>query len=296
MIAASLDIGSNSILLLVAEVSGNRITTLQEKFYSPRLGRDMAKTGRLSEKSMAAAEKDIDDALKICKKWGTKHIYAVATAAVREAVNGEEFCWGIEHRHGLSIEIINGTREAELTFRGAVHHLSSQGKVAVLDIGGGSTECTLGTANNPERATSVPVGAVKMTEKYGSDIDAARERAAELSSAFFDVASAAAGHHLIGVGGTITTLASVKLRLRAYDPERISHIRLSIEELDEMISVFRSLSVEEIRDLPGMEPDRADIIEAGAVIARTFITLSGHESIEVSSCGLRHGLLLTSSD
>lgn len=291
MIAASLDIGSNSILLLIAELEGGRIKTLYEKFYSPRLGRDLEQSGKLDEQSMAAAERNIADALETCRRWKVEKVLAVATAAVREADNGDEFTSGIKRRLALDIEVIDGIKEAELTFAGAVHRISSQEKVAVLDVGGGSSECILGVGQCPTETMSVPIGAVKLAEQSSKSAGIERDTLSELSQAFSKMARAAEGHRIIGVGGTITTLAAVKLQLTEFEPDRISQVDFSIDELDRMIATFRSSSVEEIRSLPGMDPARADIIEAGATIVRTFVALSRRKNIAVSAYGLRYGVL-----
>ncbi len=289
---AALDIGSQSILLLIADLEGDRLEPVREEFFAPRLGEGLAASGRLSVEAMALAERDIVRAVELCGLHGAQEVVAVGTAAVREAANGNDFVSRLRERLGIEIKVLSGVEEAELTYCGALSGSGITGSVAVLDVGGGSTECTVGIKGKATGSKSAPVGAVLLSDRFGRSPGLAAAALSELGELLAPMAEAAQGSELFGVGGSATTLASVKLGLAEYDPESVSRCSLTPRDLDRLIGRFRRLEVEEIRRLPGIDPTRADIIEAGATIIRTFLELAGAGSLRVSARGLRYGLLL----
>jgi len=193
----------------------------------------------------------------------------------------------------VDIRVLSGTEEAELSYTGAVSGMELNGDelVAVLDVGGGSSECVVGCGSRVTGAISVPVGAVSLAERYGRSPGAKPEAVEDLRRHFGEAAAAAGGSLLLGIGGSATTLAAVRLGLRTYDPDAISRCVLATEECVRLINLFRGMEVGEIQKLPGMEPSRADIIEAGATIIKTFMSLAGSGEIRISPRGLRYGLL-----
>jgi exopolyphosphatase/guanosine-5'-triphosphate,3'-diphosphate pyrophosphatase len=289
---ASLDIGSQSILLLVSDQNGPELVPVREEFYAPRLGEGLAATGVLSEEAMSRAQSCIAGALEVCRESGVRQIRAAGTSAIRKAANGEMFVKRIKDYLGIEIDVLSGEEEARLSFIGAVSGLRAADGTAVLDVGGGSSECTVGSAGVVERSHSVELGALTLKERFGRSPGAIREAIAEVNRKLTPLAALAGGRILVGVGGTITTLASVYLKLERYNAERISGLTLTHHNLEELISRFCRLEVEEIERLPGMEPSRADIIEAGATIIQSFLSITGEPQIRVSDRGLRHGLLL----
>jgi len=293
---AAIDIGSQSILLLIAETGDDGdILPIREEIFAPRLGEGLAGSGRLHSAAMQRAEADLARALAVCGEEGVKRgdIVAAATAAVREASNGEDFVNGVRENLALEIRVLSGLEEAELSYLGSVSGLGIGGDdpVVVLDVGGGSSECIIGVGSCPCEAMSVPIGAVKLAERYGRSPGAIEEAMEELRAAVRGPAAAARGRSMVGVGGTITTLAAVKLGLKQYDAGAVSGCLLTVGDLDGLIDRFRSLTLEELRNLKGMEPSRADIIEAGATIFRQFMRESEAVETMVSAGGLRYGLL-----
>ena len=289
---AALDIGSQSILLLIADLEGGRLEPVIEEYFAPRLGEGLTASGRLSAEAMARAERDIARAVELCRLHGAEEIVAAGTAAVREAENGNDFVSRLRERPGIEIKVLSGVEEAELTYRGALSAFDLSGRAAVLDVGGGSTECTVGIDGGAVEAKSAPVGAVVLSERFGRSPGLDDTAVSELRELLAPVAAAARGRELLGVGGSATTLASVKLGLEEYDSERVSRCPLSRRDLDRLIGRFRRLEVDEIRRLPGIDPTRADIIEAGATIFQTFLGLAGAGALRVGARGLRYGLLL----
>ncbi len=292
MLRAAIDIGSQSVLLLIAEVEGDEIKTIREEFYSPRLGQGLTKSGSLRAEATKRAEMALRKALRLCRRHGAESIVAAGTAALREPGNSAQFIAGIKDRLGIEIRVLNGKEEAYLAFLGAVSHLDVPDMVAVLDVGGGSTECTVGFCGRPSGTMSAPVGAVKLKDRFGRSPGLNAHAMQELEVCLRPITALARELVLIGVGGSVTTLAAVKLGLREYDADAVSSCTLSLDELDALIGKFRSLSLESIKALPGMDRPRADIIESGATIVQAFMASAGSREIRVSSRGLRHGLLL----
>lgn len=289
---ASLDIGSNSILLLVGDQQGADFKVVYENFYYPRLGKGLAETGLLQEGRMLRAEQDLEEALEKCAELKVEKIVAGATAAVREARNGGEFTDRIRSRLNLKIRIISGEEEAELTYLGAVPDLDQSRKLSVLDVGGGSSELCCGRGQELEFAYSAPVGAVKLADKYGKNPGLIPEAHEWIRKHLHKASSMAKEHDLIGVGGTITTLAAIFKGMEIYDPQEIARTIFTRNDIEELIEKFRSMRISEIRQLPGIEPNRADIIEAGATIYHSFMEMTGIDRIGVSPYGFRYGLFL----
>lgn len=295
MIKASLDIGSQSILLLIADIQANRVSPVHEEFYAPRLGEGVSETGLLGKPAMQRAESALWDALERCHRLGATEIIAGGTAALRQADNSHEFVAGIRSRLGIDIKILSANDEAVLTYLGALSGLNVAGRVAVLDVGGGSTECITGFVERPKATMSVPIGAVNLAGRFGRSPGQNPKAIAELQKTLGSMAAEARGNVVVGVGGSVTTLAALKLKLKKYNPQKITGSVLTLSDLGKMLFQFRSLPISRIKDLPGMDPSRADIIEAGATIIRTFLVLAEADSIFVSARGLRYGLLLGAS-
>lgn len=290
---AALDIGSNSILLLVADLAGDRLTPVHEQIWYPRLGEGLAASGRLATENMACAGADIAAALAVARKWGAVDIVAAATAAVREAANGAEFVGRLLREPGIEVRILSGREEAECTWLGGISHLEvGDDPVCTLDIGGASSECARGRGGMIEAALSAPIGVVRLVDRFGLSPGEFPLALELIRSKLAPLAEIARGCRLVGVGGTITTLAAVNRGSAAYEPEEIARIGFHLDELNTYIELFRSLGIEEIREMPGMEPRRADVIEAGVSLFATFMEMAGIDTIGVSPRGLRYGLLL----
>jgi len=297
VLSAAIDIGSNSILLLIANVTAEGIEPLREEFLTPRLGEGLTGSGSISAEAIGRAEADLRSMLAICGEYGiaTGEVAAVATAAVREAANGDEFVEQIASTLGLRVDVIDGEREAELSYAGAVSgmRLLPDERIGLLDVGGASSEMVLGIGHCPVETISLQIGAVRLRDLYGRSPGLAGEAIDELRALMVEPAAMASGCRLVAVGGSATTLAAVRLGLESYDADAVSGFGLTRDILRELIELFRELEVEQIAGLPGMEPARADIIEAGATILAAFAEEAHAERIEVSPRGLRYGLLVS---
>jgi exopolyphosphatase/guanosine-5'-triphosphate,3'-diphosphate pyrophosphatase len=250
---------------------------------------------------MARALDALGAHLEAARAEGCDAVIAVGTAALRDARNADRFLAEAKRRHGLEIEVIPGEEEARLAFlavaRGREEEgLGAAGPRVVMDIGGGSTEFIRGEGRTVSAVQSLPLGSVRFTERYIHG-DPVRER--ELSALRGAVREALSGLRaaggegagMVGVAGTNTTLAAMKLALRRYDAAAIRRTRLARSDLDALIQTLAERTVARRRELPGLEPGRADVILAGAVIAREALERLGLQDMGISDRGVRHGAI-----
>ena len=277
---AAIDLGTNSTRLLVADVEDGRVAEVERALQITRLGEGVDARGRLLPLPIARVRNCLADYRRRVEELGAERTLVVATSAVRDAENGDAFLGEIEWSHGFPTRLLSGDEEAELTLRGVTSGRSLEPGTMVVDVGGGSTELIL-----RERRLSLDLGCVRMTERFGEDVDAcATHVRAELPA--LDVGAA------IGVAGTVTSLAALDLGLADYDPERIHGHRLSRAAVETQLRRLAALPLEERRRVPGLEPERAPVIVAGAVIVREVLDRYGLDGVEVSEHDLLHGIAL----
>ncbi|MGQ9512523.1 Ppx/GppA phosphatase family protein [Thermodesulfitimonas sp.] len=277
-----IDIGTNSTRYLLAEVGPQMVSRVETALKTTRLGEGFVVTGRSSEQAMARTAAAVAEFWRRAQIMGARRIIAVATCAVREAANREDFLTLIRRATGLEVRILSGTEEAFYTFRGAMTGLAFDPEATVVvDIGGGSTEI-IWMEKGRLMARSLPLGAVRLTEQGGG--------AETVTHVLAPVASKITGRRIIGTGGTITTLAAVALALPAYDPERVHGYELQAEEVVAMGARLAALSLEERRKVPGLQPERADVILAGIRILTVLLELTGAPGLTVSEHDLLYGV------
>jgi exopolyphosphatase/guanosine-5'-triphosphate,3'-diphosphate pyrophosphatase len=298
---AAIDIGTNTLLLCVADSGPAGLQPLLDRSIIARLGEGLDATRTLRpaaiERSLAALARHLEEA----RAAGAARVAAVGTAVLREARDAERFLEEAKTRFGLEIEVISGEEEARLAFDAVARGLEEAGQDApgpllVLDIGGGSTEFILGEGRAVRFLQSLPVGSVRLTERFLPD-DPVRPGqvdllAGHIRSALAGLPGPPSGElEMVGVAGTHTTLAAMKLGLAAYDARAIRRTRLSAGDLERLVATLEARSVAERRRLAGLEPGRADVILAGAVIAREGLAHYRMASMAVSDRGVRHGVL-----
>jgi exopolyphosphatase/guanosine-5'-triphosphate,3'-diphosphate pyrophosphatase len=292
-----IDIGTNSVKLLVASVNGGMPRVLRERVVITRLGEGLTGRGRLGSRAMERTVRAVEGLAGEARRLGVDRPCTVGTAALRVAGNRAEFRRRLRRQTGLWLEVLSGAREAELSFRAATHGLPADGRVAVVDVGGGSTEIAW-KAGRAHRCLSLPLGAVGLTERLlGADpIRAAEFR--RLSATIRRVLARGLGRavalprRVVAVGGTASTLAAMQRGLRRPVPERIHGSRMSRSQIRVWIVVLSLLPIRKRVDLPGLEPGRADIIVAGAAILAGVLAAIGASDMIVSARGLRYGVLL----
>jgi exopolyphosphatase/guanosine-5'-triphosphate,3'-diphosphate pyrophosphatase len=298
---AAIDVGTNTVLLTVAERRGATFAPVVERAEITRLGRGVDRTGRLDPEAIADTVAVLARYAAEARALGATRIATVATSAARDAANGADFFAAAREAAGIEPEIIPGGEEARLV------HLSAWGdfgipgaRLAVLDVGGGSSEVTWGAGPVPEGRRSFQMGAVRLTERVApadppSADDLVRmERAAR--TALREVADIRAsgaldGARLVAVAGTVTTLAAVAQALPEYDATRVHGASLRRDDLRALLGRLAALTTAARARLPGMEPKRADVIVAGAILVIEAMALGGFEALTVSDRGVRWGLL-----
>ena len=297
---AAIDIGSNSVRQIVADVSSDgTIRVVDEMKAQPRLGTGLQEAGALSPDAIARAVEALERMSALARQLGAERIEAVATSAVRDATNSRELLDRAHAETGLHIRVLEGEEEARLCFRSALAHFDLKaGRSVLLDIGGGSLEIVLSAGGVVDRLVSLPLGAISLTEQWLSDgITSARVKA--LRRDVHDRLRAAIPARdwrrarVIGSGGTFTNLAGMHLARRGVSTAQSVHgARVPHVEVEHILDLLTSLSPEERRAVPGLNPERADIIVAGlAVVAEVLLRLQSRELI-VSRYGIREGLLL----
>jgi exopolyphosphatase / guanosine-5'-triphosphate,3'-diphosphate pyrophosphatase len=293
---AAIDIGTNSVLLTVAETVDGALRPILERAEITRLGEGTGATGRLSpggiQRTLAVLAEYADSA----RALGAERTATVATSAARDAANGAEFLEQARRATGLQLEIIAGAREAELSFQAAVADFGAPGKpLVVVDIGGGSTEFAYGSIGPPSFHASLNIGAVRLTECFVTgDPPSAWERAAiraAIDRALEDLPPAPPGSELIALAGTATTLATLTLHLAAFDAARVHGARLSRAQVHSLCERLWNLPLSDRVALPGLQPGRADVIPVGAEILVRVMERLGFQAVTISDRGVRWGLL-----
>jgi|SRR5579885_426222 len=295
---AALDVGSNTVLMLIAEVSGSSVRPLSELLRITRLGRSVDQEGRLDPKAAALTLAAIGEFVQQARGLGAQKILAAGTAALRDARNGEEFIEQVRRRAGVELEIISGQAEAELNFLAAVHGLrvDPAQPMLIVDIGGGSTELIRCEQGAPAAMASLQIGSVRLTERLirhdpptpdeqARIHETVREQLARLGWKDFHP------RRLIGVAGTVTTVAAVAIGLHSRDHSGVHGGQLSAGQVAQTARRFFSLTVEQRKQLPGMIEGRADVICSGAAILDCITQHFGVERVIVSNQGVRWGLI-----
>jgi exopolyphosphatase/guanosine-5'-triphosphate,3'-diphosphate pyrophosphatase len=297
---ASIDIGTNSVLLLVAEKQPDgTFTPVVERAEITRLGRGVDKTRTLSAEGMEDTLRAVAAFADEARKSGALEIAVSATSAARDASNGREFLDGARQRAGVTVEIISGDLEAQLSFASAYQDFARKTPdrpLVVLDIGGGSTEFIYGQLDGKVSFRhSFDVGSVRLTERFvtGHPVPPEeREKIREhLRKTFAALPPPPERFQLVGVAGTVTTLYSVQHRIDPYDSARVHGAVLPRAELSGLVTRLCDLPLEERRQLPGLQPKRADVICAGGLILEASLERLGASDCIVSDRGLRWGLL-----
>jgi exopolyphosphatase / guanosine-5'-triphosphate,3'-diphosphate pyrophosphatase len=299
---AAIDCGTNSIRLLVADVEGSALVDVERELRIVRLGEGVDATGRLSASAIARTRTALVDYAERIARHGAEGVRMVATSATRDAANRDEFAAMVHAVLGATPEVIGGDEEAALSFEGAVHGLPGvRGRVLVADIGGGSTELVAGAADGsqPLLACSVDVGCVRMTERHLRDDPPTAEQIAETER---DVRAAMVRAArdvpltepatLIGVAGTVTTVAALAAGLDRYDPRRIHGLTVSAGAVRAVTASLLGMTRAERAVLPVMHEGRVDVIGAGALILLTLMQTTGSDAVVASEHDILDGLAL----
>jgi exopolyphosphatase/guanosine-5'-triphosphate,3'-diphosphate pyrophosphatase len=302
---ATIDLGSNTVRLLVADVEpGPRWNVVEADQRVTRLGEGLAARGRLAEAPAERTAAAVGEYVARARRAAAERVAIVATSAGREAANGREFVAALERATGERVTVVSGDEEAALTLAGVLGGLdngpASQTTTLVFDIGGGSTEYILSRGRGPATAISLRLGVVDVAERYPfpGPVDWPRYRAMQAEIASRLAAELPSEIHLarpgrlVGTAGTVTTLAALDLALETYDPGRVHGHVLARGAIERVLARLGALSVAERGALPCLEPGRADLIVAGTAVVLATMDLIAAGQLIVSDWGLREGILI----
>jgi exopolyphosphatase/guanosine-5'-triphosphate,3'-diphosphate pyrophosphatase len=301
MVFAAVDVGSNTLRLLVAEVKDGSLKPLRYERVITRLAKGIKDTGILNE---AAAQKSVEvlrDFAKIMHGSGASMTRCVGTSALREARNASIFLKMAREASGIDIEVISGEEEAKLTAKGVLSSIRRPDSYVIVDIGGGSTELIYSTGQGTVGHITEPTGVVKMTEAHmhadppseaelvaiRSEADLLSKRAVEEISGYLNGKG-----ELIGTAGTASTLAAIDLELERFDPGKVHNHKISIERLARMFTILKSLTLAERASIKGLESRRADLIIPGIILTISLMENLGFTSMLISNAGLLEGIVL----
>ncbi|MEX0858182.1 MAG: Ppx/GppA phosphatase family protein [Balneolaceae bacterium] len=299
---AAIDIGTNTVLLLIAEVIGGTIHVRHQEQRIPRLGKGVDANGRIN----SAATNRVIEALKEYKELLmndfpiVERVVVTATSAVRDAKNREAFLKQVNDETGFQIRLLSGKEEAEWTAAGALSMLKKEytADAFILDIGGGSTEVAIINNGELEDAHSFDMGSVRFTERFlkndpphSNEIEACRMEIRNLfESHSLKISS---NTHAVGVAGTLITLAGIILNSNTFEPAAINNYEISLEDLKKTIQIFSTKKHEELLKIaPNLLQGREDIFLAGLLILEGCMTFYGFDQMVVSTGGIRNGAIL----
>ena len=290
---AAIDCGTNTIRLLVGAMP--EVVVRESRIV--RLGQGVDATGQLSDEALSRTFAALDDYVATIREHGATRVRLCATSAARDAANGEAFVRGVEERLGVPPDILTGEQEAGLAFDGAVRNLTAPAPdpVLVVDIGGGSTELVLGSGRVVDAAHSMDIGSVRLHERHlHSDPPTAEEVAACEADidGHLDLAPVPVGHArtVVGVAGTNLTVAAGVLGLPAYDRTAIDQARLAVGDVTAYVERLVAMPVEARLALPFMNPGRADVIGAGALILARVLARAEVATMVASEADILDGI------
>ncbi|MBP6333164.1 MAG: Ppx/GppA family phosphatase [Aminivibrio sp.] len=294
-VKAVIDVGTNSIKFHAARKKADgSLETVLDKNDIARLGEGLRETGLISPEALERNALSVAAFAEKAKELGAVP-EIVGTMALRTAKNAADFASRVKELTGLDVRIIPGEEEARLSYLAVLSGLPlAGGELVTFDTGGGSTEFVYGRGTEMVRKFSVPLGAVRITEEFFADdpvrpgsVDAAVK---EIRSSLTGGGVLGSPEAIVGMGGTVTSLASVKFKMETYDPDVVQGSVLTLAELKDMAAMFASMTLEERKGVTGLQPKRADVILAGTCIVCVILELLGAPSFTVSDRGLRHGL------
>ena len=301
---SSIDIGTNSVKVLVADVHGTQIDPVWEFGEQTRLGRGFYETHRLQPGAIKLTAETVARFVKEAQGLGATSVRALATSAARDAVNADDLRQAVRDLAGIEIEIISGTAEAELSFAGLRSRNTITGPVLALDVGGGSTEFMLGGPDGLAFRQSIALGSVRLHEKFQPPSTPSRDDLATVRRWIGDQLQTAAHDTLaekirnqnptlaIGVGGTTAILALISHRHADFDTGLIESTVFTRETLTELVEMLWSMPLAARQELPGLPPNRADVILFGSAIYEAVLAAFQIPTLGISMRGLRYGALV----
>lgn len=298
MTLAVIDIGTNTVLLLVARFDDRgTLHTLVYEQRVPRLGKGVDAHKNLHPDSMNRVIHVLDEYRTLLRDYEPYDVVVAGTSAVRDAENNEEFSRLIRAKTGFQLKILSGDEEALWTYRGAISGTLDSGNITVVDIGGGSTEITTGKRESIRNRASIDIGSVRLTERYFKS-DPPTDNEIWEASAFIErelekmQRLIVRGSALVGVAGTATSLAIIDQELKEFSMKAVTNYRLVKDRIDSLFERLRKIPSREIGRLSNVMQGRSDVITAGTLILQKLMTYLDFSEMIVSERGLRYGLAI----
>jgi exopolyphosphatase / guanosine-5'-triphosphate,3'-diphosphate pyrophosphatase len=295
---AVFDLGSNSIKCVMAEVRPHGIRVLHEESIGTRLAENLIDTAELRPEAIARTLEALECLRAKADELGVERFRAVATSAVRDSRNRREFLRAAKAVLGFPVKLLSGTEEAETIFSGVMADPHWRDRDSfILDIGGGSAEWVQGRHGKLEKRISLPLGAVRLRERFLHTYPVATDTADLLVETIRSQIEHPLAHYslgprrLLGTGGTITCLVAIHKKLEHFDPRKIDHTSLTFAEVRALLHCFCERSLDDLREIPGLPAKRADLIIPGTAVVLATMQLLGAKRLYVSVRGLRYGVL-----
>jgi exopolyphosphatase / guanosine-5'-triphosphate,3'-diphosphate pyrophosphatase len=297
---AAVDVGTNSTRLLVADVAGGAMVAEHAReMVITRLGKGVDRTGRFDPDALARTLEVLAAYAETCRRLGVTRRRVVATSATRDAADRRAFLDGVRDRLGVDAEVLTGEAEAALTYRGATADLPGDRPTLVVDIGGGSTELILGHGARARAMVSLDIGCVRLFERHlrgdppaAAEVAALRADVAAHLDGVTAVVDPAAADRVVGVAGTVTTVAAIALGLDAYDPRRIHRSTIAAADVAATADKLAAMTVAERAAMPVMARGREDVIAAGALLLDELVQRFQIREVIASEADILDGALL----
>ena len=298
---AAIDIGTNTILLLIAELeTDGSFQVLDDRAEITRLGAGVDRARQIGPEGERRSLEVLKSYLETCGSLGVDEIAAVGTSALRDARNTGVFKTRLKRELGLDLRVLSGEEEASYSYLAVQSGLAlGEKEVLVVDVGGGSTELIWGKGGALHRSISLDLGAVRLTERFLLSDPVREEECARLTTAIdrelqpllVDWGVGGGFHAIVGIAGTFTTLAAIAKGLRRYSHSEVHGSCLSRAEVARQVQLFKGKTIAERKEIPGLEAKRADVILAGALLIERVMALFRVDQVTVSDQGIRYGLL-----
>lgn len=295
----AIDIGTNSMRLLVCDFINDELLNRKKFINTTRIGKGVDEHGFISQEAIRRNIDALKEFYTISKSEGCNHIYCIGTSALRDSKNGDDFVRIAKEEIGIDIEIISGEEESNLGFLGVLKGANENDDILVIDIGGGSTEFILGNMDGIKFSKSENVGALRMTEKFLTT-DIVDNYEFDMMSEFIEneiretLESLKEKHinKLVGIGGTITSLSAINQELEVYSMEKIHNSVVTIDDIENILQNLKKMTLNDKKSLKGLQSKRADIITAGVKILHIImkklelreITVSEYDNLEGLIC------------
>ncbi|WP_270942887.1 Ppx/GppA phosphatase family protein [Romboutsia lituseburensis] len=298
----TIDIGTNSMRLLIGEYKNGKIENRKKFINTTRIGQGVDKEGYISNEAINRNIDALKEFAKLCNDEKCEYIYGMGTSALRDSKNGDDFVQLAKRETGITIDIISGEEESNLGFKGVLEGLEGNNDILVIDIGGGSTEFIIGDREGIKFAKSENVGALRMTEKFlkidpiddleFNDMYMFIEHEIDKTLEYIKEKGI---KNLVGIGGTITSLSAMNQELTIYSMEKIHNSKVCKKEIEKILQNLKKMTLSDKKTLKGLQPKRADIITAGVAILNIIMEKLELDEIIVSEYDNLEGLMCQKS-